>query len=255
MSDMRVRQIAMVAGNLDPVVEQLNAVFGLKVGFRDPGVGYYGLVNVVMPVGGEFLEVVQPVKEDASAARYLKRRGGDAGYMVILQAEDALAHRKRLADMGVRLIAESHHDGYIFTHFHPGDCAGVLSSIDTVENDAAWREGMSNWPPAGEDWKDFPADKAKGIAAVEIQHPNPEAAAGRWHELFEAPVSGGTDLKFAKGEIRFVPPRDADGTGIVGLDIAVKDVAESQAAARKLGLPEKDGAFKICGAWMRPVAG
>jgi len=69
MSDMRVRQIALVAENLDPVVEQLGAVFGLKVGFRDPRVGFYGLVNVVMPVGGEFLEVVQPIKDDASAGR------------------------------------------------------------------------------------------------------------------------------------------------------------------------------------------
>jgi hypothetical protein len=253
MSDMRVRQIALVAENLDPVVEQLGAVFGLKVGFRDPGVGFYGLVNVVMPVGGEFLEVVQPTRDDASAARYLKRRGGDAGYMVILQAEDALAHRKRLADIGVRLIAESHHDGYIFTHFHPGDCAGVLSSIDTVEDDAAWREPLSKWPPAGKDWKDFPADKALGIKAVDIQHPNPKAAAERWHELFEAPVEGATQT-FAKGQIRFVEPRDADGTGVIGLDIAVKDVAESQAAGRKLKLEEKDGAFLICGTWMKPVA-
>jgi hypothetical protein len=253
MSDMRVRQIALVAEKLDPVVEQLGAVFGLKVGFRDPGVGFYGLENVVMPVGGEFLEVVQPVRDDASAGRYWKRRGGDAGYMVILQAEDALAHRKRLADMGVRLIAESHHDGYIFTHFHPGDCAGVLSSIDTVEDDRAWKEPLSKWPPAGKDWKDFPADKALGIKAVDIQHPNPKAAAERWHELFEAPLDGTTQT-YAKGQIRFVPPRDADGTGVIGLDIAVKDVAESQAAGRKLGLPEEDGAFKICGTWMRPVA-
>ncbi len=253
MSDMRVRQIALVAENLDPVVEQLGAVFGLKVGFRDPGVGFYGLVNVVMPVGGEFLEVVQPTRDDASAARYLKRRGGDAGYMVILQAEDALAHRKRLADIGVRLIAESHHDGYIFTHFHPGDCAGVLSSIDTVEDDKTWREPLSKWPPAGKDWKDFPADKALGIKAVDIQHPNPKAAAERWHELFEAPVEGTTQT-FAQGQIRFVEPRDADGTGVIGLDIAVKDVAESQAAGRKLKLEEKDGAFLICGTWMKPVA-
>ena len=49
-------------------------------------------------------------------------------------------------------------------------------------------------------------------------------------------------------------PQDADGTGVIGLDIAVKEVAESQAAARKLNLPEKDGAFKICGTWMKPVA-
>jgi hypothetical protein len=93
---MRLRQIALVAHDLEPHAADFKAVLGLNVAYRDPGVAVFGLVNVVMPVGGEFLEIVQPVKPDASAARYLKRRSGDAGYMVILQDDDALAHRARL---------------------------------------------------------------------------------------------------------------------------------------------------------------
>src|SRR5262249_45342960 len=130
---MRLRQIALIANDLEPIAEQLNKVFGLNVGFRDPGVEYFGLNNVVCPVGGELAEVVAPCGGDASGPRYLTRRGGDAGYMVILQADDALAHRTRLEKEGVRLIATSRHPGYQYTHFHPGDCAGVLLSIDSVE--------------------------------------------------------------------------------------------------------------------------
>jgi hypothetical protein len=147
---MRLRQIAFIAKDAEPIAEQLGVVFGLKVGFRDPGVEFFGLRNVVMPVGGEFLEVVAPFREDASGARYLARRGGDAGYMVILQDEDALAHRERLEKLGgVRVIAKSRTDDYQYTHFHPADCAGVLMSFDSVPGDAAWREPMSDWPPAG----------------------------------------------------------------------------------------------------------
>ncbi|HUD50563.1 VOC family protein, partial [Parvibaculum sp.] len=117
---MWLRQVALVAHDLDPVVDQLGNVLGLKVAYRDPAVGVFGLVNAVMPVGGEFLEVVQPVKEDASALRYLRRRGGDAGYMVILQSADAATQRARILGLGARKIAA--HDGdYVFTHFHPGD--------------------------------------------------------------------------------------------------------------------------------------
>jgi hypothetical protein len=58
---MRLRQIALVAQHLEPVAAQLNAAFGLRIGFRDPAVKVFGLVNAVMPVGGEFLEIVQPV--------------------------------------------------------------------------------------------------------------------------------------------------------------------------------------------------
>ena len=92
-----------------------------------------------------------------------------------------------------------------------------------------------------------------GIAAVDIQHPKPEAAAQRWSELFESPVENGTELKFARGHIRFVPPRDDDGTGVIGLDIEVKDPAASLAAAKKIGLLERDGAVLISGTWMKPV--
>jgi hypothetical protein len=254
MTDMRLRQIALVAENLEPVAASLAAVFGLKVAYRDPGVGVFGLVNVVMPVGGEFLEIVQPVRPDASAARYLRRRGGDAGYMVILQAADALAHRRRLAEAGVRLIAESRHAGYQYTHFHPADCAGVLTSIDSVEGDAAWREPLSDWPPAGPDWRGFAADAALGIVAVDIQSRDPAAAATRWAELLQAEVSNQTEIRLARGVIRFTPPVDADGTGVVGLDIAVADPAAILAAARDLGLPQTDGAALIGGVWMRPVA-
>ena len=55
---MRLRQIALVAQELDPVVENLCAVLGIEVGFNDPGVAAFGLHNAVMPVGDTVLEVV-----------------------------------------------------------------------------------------------------------------------------------------------------------------------------------------------------
>ena len=66
---MWLRQIALVAHDLEPVVDRLEKVLGLKVAYRDPEVAVFGLVNAVMPVGGEFLEVVQPVKAAASPPR------------------------------------------------------------------------------------------------------------------------------------------------------------------------------------------
>jgi len=125
---MWLRQVALVAHDLEPVVAELEAVLGLQVAFRDPGVAIFGLVNAVMPVGGEFLEVVQPVKDDASALRYLHRRGGDAGYMLIFEVADALAHRERVLALGARQIAAMD-KRYVFTHFHPADFGGVLTSM------------------------------------------------------------------------------------------------------------------------------
>jgi hypothetical protein len=254
---MRLRQIAFIAKELDPIAEQLNKVFGLNVGFRDPGVAYFGLNNIVMPVGGEFLEVVAPFRDDASGARYLARRGGDAGYMVILQDADALPHRERLEKAGVRVIATSRTDDYRYTHFHPGDCSGVLMSIDSVVGDANWTESTSDWPPAGPDWREHQSDTALGIAAVTIQSRDPLGACERWCELLDRPArTGGDTLEIAleRGVIRFVAPVDGDGTGVVGLDIEMKDPHAALDRARDAGLPVAAGAVEICGVVIRPVA-
>ncbi|HEY2710355.1 MAG TPA: hypothetical protein VGI95_20120 [Caulobacteraceae bacterium] len=253
---MRLRQIAFMARKIAPVAQQLETVFGLQVGYRDPGVEVFGLKNVVMPVGGEFLEVLEPFRDDASGARYLARRGGDAGYMVILQDADALAHRERLEAMGVRVIARSRGETYRYTHFHPGDCAGVLLSIDSVNGDAAWAEPKSEWPPAGPDWRDYESEASLGISAVTIQSKDPLAACERWCALLDRPASTGGDglqIQLDRGVIRFTPPVDDDGTGVVGIDIEVRDGHAALDRARSAGLPVAGGAVEIGGVVIRPV--
>lgn len=252
---MRLRQVAFVAKDLEPVAADLHAVFGLNIAYRDPGVGVFGLVNAVMPVGGDFLEIVQPVTEDASALRYLHRRGGDAGYMLIFQAPNALEHRARLAARGVRNIAELNTKKYTFTHFHPGDFNGVLTSIDTQGDGADWNEPMGVWSPAGPDWKSAlaPAD-VLGIAGAAVQSRDPDAAAAHWADLFETNLDGsGRALLFDGATVRFVEPRDADGTGLVGLDIAVGDPEIILVRAKARGLPVESGAVRIGGVDIAPV--
>jgi hypothetical protein len=253
---MRLRQVALVAHRLEPAAQALEAVFGLKVAYRDPAVGVFGLVNMVMPVGGEFLEVVAPTRPDASGARYLARRGGDAGYMVILQADDALAHRARLQAAGVRVIARSERDNYRFTHFHPGDCAGVLLSIDDTPG-SDWRETLSDWPPASAHWRAFASSESTGIEAVTIQARDPQAAAERWSMLLDRPWSADGDvfvIALDRGAIRFVYPVDDDGTGVVGLDLRVADPQGVIARAAVDRLPLCDGAVVICGTVIRPLS-
>jgi len=255
---MRLRQVALMAHKIAPVAGQLEYVFGLKVAFRDPGVGVFGLANVVMPAGGEFIEVLEPIAADASGARYLSRRGGDAGYMVILQDDDALAHRSRLEAQGVRVIAKSRGERYRYTHFHPGDTSAVLLSIDSVEDDPDWREPLSDWPPAGEQWRDYESEVTLGITSVTIQHRDPQAAAERWGALLERPiVRDGEAYELAlEGEaIRFVAPVDDDGTGVVGLELVVDDVEAVLQRAEAIGVLTPDREVLIGGVTFSPVSG
>lgn len=81
-----LRQVCLVAARLEPVTEALSQVFSIPVCHVDPAVSAFGLENCILAVGSQFLEVVAPIGENTAAGRFLERRGGDGGYMVICQA-------------------------------------------------------------------------------------------------------------------------------------------------------------------------
>ena len=99
---LRLRQIALVAHKLAPVAQDMHDIFGLEVGFRDPGVKAFGLENAIFPVGNQFIEVVSPIRENTAGGRYLDRRGGDGGYMVICQCDEHRPRKERVAQLGIR---------------------------------------------------------------------------------------------------------------------------------------------------------
>ena len=74
---IQLRQICLVARELEPVIQDLTAILGINRCFVDPGVGKFGLENTLMPIGRNFLEVVAPVEEGTAGGRYLTRRNGD----------------------------------------------------------------------------------------------------------------------------------------------------------------------------------
>ncbi len=202
---MRLRQVALASYRLDERVEAFSEAFDLEVAYRDPHIHVYGLRNAVLPAGGGFIEIVEPVREDASAARFLNRRGGDAGYMVILQVADATAERDRIAALGVRVVENISMADYRAAHFHPADFGGVLVSVDQQLSAPDHLAPDADWTPAGPDWRAAKGEVALDLAGVVIEGPDPDALAARWSQLLARPLSGpdGRRLKLDRGEIRF----------------------------------------------------
>ncbi|HXV01426.1 MAG TPA: VOC family protein [Caulobacteraceae bacterium] len=234
---MRLRQIALATSDLDAVTKTLGDVFGLKVAFRDPHIIHYGLKNAVAPAGAAFIEVLQPVRDDASAARFLERRGGDAGYMLIFQSPDAPAERARVAMLGVRVVDEIERPDYRASHFHPGDFGGVLSSIDEQRTVSDYLEPQGDWWPAGRDWREAQGEEVRDLTAVTLASPDPAALAERWAELLNAPLDPADRLRLplARGELRFVHG-DEPGTRFAGVELKLVDPAAALARARRAGL-------------------
>jgi hypothetical protein len=201
---IRLRQVALVARELDPVVDELCDRLGLAVCFRDPGVGEFGLHNALLTIGDQFLEVVSPTTGGTTAGRLLDRRGGDSGYMVIHEVDDLDRRVEHLEAHDVRVVWQIDLDDIRGRHLHPRDVGGAIVSIDQPTVPGAWR-----W--AGPDWAAHHERSVVGaIAGVTIGAQRPAEMAARWTEL---------ELDTA---VRFAPagPR---GDGLDGLDLVATD--------------------------------
>ena len=231
---MRLRQVALVARDLDPVVADLCAVLGIEVGFRDPAVRQFGLHNAVMPIGDTFLEVVSPIEPDTTAGRFLDRRGGDGGYMVILQCDDLDADRRRVAELGVRVVWSIDLPQIRGTHLHPRDVGGAILSLDAADPPSSWQWAGPEWERA------VRMDVVSEITGVELQADDSLALAQRWAQVLDRPVAhtaaGVIRIVLDQGAIRFVEARDGRGAGISGIDVAVIDRKRVLAAAEARGV-------------------
>ena len=127
---LRLRQICLVASELRPVVEDIKAVLQLDECFHDPAVAEYGLENALLPIGRDFLEVVAPTREGTAAGRYIERRGGDGGYIVILQCDDADRRRAHYQALGVRIANAMDYGDFDGTQLHPKDTGGCMLEVD-----------------------------------------------------------------------------------------------------------------------------
>ena len=244
---MKLSQCVFVCKDLESSRQELCDILGIEVAYRDPGVAKWGLVNVVCPIGHDFLEIVTPEQPGTSAGRYIERRKGDGGYMVIIQVPDAKAERARVTGLGVRAVAQKDLPEYQYTHFHPADTSGVLLSIDqttapTGVDPKLW------WPPAEKGWrKHARADVTAGLAGVEIQAEDPDATAAHWSKLLGRPMTGDIIRLDDEGEIRFVPISDGRGPGISAFDVKVVDRDRVIAAAKKRHKQHGVGQVEICG--------
>jgi Glyoxalase-like domain len=200
---IRLRQVALVARELDPVVDELGDRFGLTVSFRDPGVATFGLHNALMTIGDQFLEVVAPTEDGTTAGRLLDRRGGDGGYMAIFEVDDLDERIALLDKLGIRVVWSVDLPDIRARHLHPRDIGGAIVSIDQPVPPGSWRWG-GPWTAHAH------TGVVTAIAGVTVGAADPAVMRARW-----------ADARVDHA-VRFVAAGDR-GEGIDGVDLVAAD--------------------------------
>lgn len=236
---MDLRQLVMVSSLRDPIVDSLCKLFDIKVSFNDPGVGHFGLENAVLPVGTDFLEVVSPVEKNTTAGRYLDRRSGDGGYMVIIQVDDFSDVQNNVKENNVTVVWESVHPEARAMHLHPKEMGGAILSLD-------WMNPKESWKWAGPNWKQFVnTSTINRFVGVEIQSDNPEAMKIKWQSVLRVPENKIRDneIKLDNTWIRFVEDEDGRGPGVSAFCIEANDNESLLKKADEIGLLHKEEIF------------
>ena len=216
---MDLRQLVMVSNLRDPIVESLCNLFDIKVSFNDPGVGHFGLENAVLPIGTDFLEVVSPVEENTTAGRYLDRRGGDGGYMVIIQVDDFSEVQKTIKENNITVVWESEHPEARAIHLHPKEMGGAILSLD-------WMNPKESWKWAGPNWDQFVnMSTVKSLKGVEIQSDDPETMKNTWQSVLKVSSENVSDYQISLDNtwIRFVKDKDGRGPGVSAFCLEAND--------------------------------
>lgn len=249
---IHLRQICLVAGQLAPVLDDFRNILGLEVCFVDKGVAVFGLENSLMPLGLNFIEVVAPIKDNTAAGRYLKRRNGDGGYMVICQCDahqTQLARKARAAVMDIRVAWEHESRSFHGMQLHPADTGGAFFEIDWD----AKGELEGSWEPAGgSEWsRAVRTDLVQKYQAVELQCADPRGLAERWSSIAEVPLRqdsrGRLKMPLDNASVRFIEAMDGRGEGLGGIEILVNDRQRVLRAAEERGRRVSDNQVMICG--------
>ena len=224
----------MVSGLRDPIVNDLCELFNFEVAFNDPGVAHFGLENAVIPIGTDFLEVVSPVEENTTAGRYLNKRGGDGGYMIIIQVDKFEDSQKLVNEYNIKTVWETDLPKAKAMHLHPKQMGGAILSLD-------WMEPKESWKWAGPNWEKNISGPIKGIDGVEIQSDDPELMLNTWlRVLGDVERDHENKILLDNTWIKFSQATDGRGPGISGFSLKAENSNEIIERAQNLGFMVDD---------------
>ena len=243
---VRLRQICLVAPQLEPVIADIADIMGLRVCYRDGNVAKYGLVNALLPVDTILLEVVSPSREGTAAGRFLDRTAGRGGYMAIFCCDDPDAYGKRANAIGVRTANVMTHAPYHGVQLHPRDCRAAFIEFNHTDGGD---DVLGPYPPAGPDWQNaIRKDVTQALVGVEMQSPDPKGLAEHWGRIVGVDVGtndkGEAELKLPNADFHFVK---GDSEIMSGLTFRVGDVRAVRDAAKAKGYAVSGNEFFLGG--------
>ncbi len=188
-TELRLRQICLLAHDLEWTSGVLSAAFDAPVVFRDPRMAAGGiLTNTHIRLGDSFLETVCPSDSawaDSTTQTRLLERNGDCGYMAIVQVPNIATASKSMSaqgsgagivagswnacvgkpgsglagvksgpyELGTPLTKEPHMVSGVNVQFHPRDFGTLAEIQENWPGQDQFPRNTGTYYPAGNQWQ------------------------------------------------------------------------------------------------------
>ena len=244
----QLRQCVAIVPDRDATVSLLASLFDIEPSAHG-AIPEFGTIYAMLPVGGQFMQIVQPVQDDIPAARYLAQRG-PGFYAVIFESAQGLRARDEAEALGMPVVWSQETDSLISVQFRPDTLAQTLVGVDTAKVPGAW-------PLAGADWPvHLRTTMVTGIHVFRIAGYDLEAMQRPFRTLFglkAGPPDTLTGARRARARVGhsgsyvdFSAPAPGDdrlsnflktrGPGPAGIEMAVRDLDAIRDRAESLGI-------------------
>jgi len=129
---LNLDHVAIAVNDLDTTIEGYRSRYNIEPIYREK-VENQGVEEAMIPVGGSFVQLLQPLGPETTVGKFLSNHGEGLHHVAyaVVSIEAALAH---LAEQGARLIDTEPRvggRGARIAFVHPGDLGGTL--IELVE--------------------------------------------------------------------------------------------------------------------------
>jgi methylmalonyl-CoA epimerase len=125
----RIHHVGIVVHDADAALAFYRDVMGLPV-TADQVIEEQGVRGVLLQLGENEIELLQPTRDDTGVARYLESRGQTLHH-ICLNTDNVLGELERLKGLGIELIDEMPRDGLAgkIAFIHPKAMHGVLVEL------------------------------------------------------------------------------------------------------------------------------
>lgn len=220
---MRLRQLVFVSKERDELSRKICNIFDLKETFHDPGLINFGLENVLIPLNDTFFEIVMPVRENTTAERFFDKRGGEGGYMIIVDVENFESENERVKKTDIEIVwnGERNEEGIHARtiHLHPRQVGGAILSLDKMIPDEAWLWAGTSWK------KDINKSLVNCLSGVILQSTDPEILCSKWEKALgkERAIGDELTIPLKESNISFIQNDDGRGEGIYAFVLKALD--------------------------------